>query len=331
MMSITELVESPGYKKLMGKVYGFGAAIVLAGALFKIQHYPGAGPMLLVGMGTEIIIFVLSAFEPPHAMPDWTLVYPELVGLEPNESHHGGGKKSAVTQGGGSDLAALIQSGTLEPAVIEKLSEGIKKLTSTTNQLSDLSDANLATDSYLKNLKQASESVSQLATTQNKSVKVLEDSASQLAKSYDTTAQAITQSGVRLAEDLNASGKKFVDELNRSGETMSSTYGKLSQTMAQELDRAAVNSRTYAEQMEGMNKNISSINSMYELQLKNSSQQMQSANEMMKSMTDVKEELLQSVAETKAYKDQVSKLSHSIGELNTIYGNMLTAMNGGNR
>ena len=70
---------------------------------------------------------------------------------------------------------------------------------------------------------------------------------------------------------------------------------------------------------------------MYELQLKNSSQQMQSANEMMKSMTDVKEELLQSVAETKAYKDQVSKLSHSIGELNTIYGNMLTAMNGGNR
>ncbi|MFW6389254.1 MAG: gliding motility protein GldL, partial [Marinilabiliaceae bacterium] len=67
----------------MAKVYGWGAALVLLGALFKIQHYPGAGLMLLVGMGTEVVIFFLSAFEPPHEMPDWSIVYPELVGLEP--------------------------------------------------------------------------------------------------------------------------------------------------------------------------------------------------------------------------------------------------------
>ena len=98
-MTITEFVESPAYKKIMGKVYGFGAAIVLAGALFKIMHYPGAELMLLIGMGTEIIIFALSAFEPPHEMPDWSLVYPELVGLEPKAAHQnvggGGGKRIA--------------------------------------------------------------------------------------------------------------------------------------------------------------------------------------------------------------------------------------------
>lgn len=331
-MSLTELVESPGYKKLMAKVYGWGAAVVLAGALFKIQHYPGAGPMLVIGMGVEIIIFFLSAFEPPHQMPDWSLVYPELVGLEPKESHHAGGVKSGVSHGGGgSDLAALIESGHLEPAVVEKLAEGIKKLSNTTSQLSDLTDASLVTDSYLKNLKQASESVGNLTSTQTKSVKLLEDSASQLAKSYDSTAQAITQSGSRLADDLNASGKKFVEELNRSTEAMSGSYTRLTQAMSQEIDRVSNSSKSYAEQMDGMNKNLSSINSMYELQLKNNSVQFEVANSMIKGMNDVKEQLLQSVNETKQYKEQVSKLSQSIGELNTIYGNMLSAMNAGTR
>ena len=81
-MSIAELTESEGYKKFMGKVYGFGASIVLVGALFKIQHYPGASPMLVVGLLTEALIFFFSAFEPLHEELDWTLVYPELAGLD---------------------------------------------------------------------------------------------------------------------------------------------------------------------------------------------------------------------------------------------------------
>ena len=81
-MSISELVETEGYKKFMAKVYGWGAAIVLLGALFKIQHYPGASIMLVVGLSTEAIIFFFSAFEPLHQELDWTLVYPELAGLD---------------------------------------------------------------------------------------------------------------------------------------------------------------------------------------------------------------------------------------------------------
>ena len=148
-MSITEFVESPGYKKVMGKVYGFGAAVVLLGALWKILHLPGSTAMLIAGMGTEVIIFGLSAFEPPHEMPDWSLVYPELVGLEPNAGHgHGSSAKA-----GGSDLAALIQAGSIETTDVEKLSEGIKKLAVTSSQLSNISDASMATESYLQNMK----------------------------------------------------------------------------------------------------------------------------------------------------------------------------------
>ena len=43
--------ESKAGKNVMAKAYGLGAAVVILGALFKIQHYPGADIMLIVGMG----------------------------------------------------------------------------------------------------------------------------------------------------------------------------------------------------------------------------------------------------------------------------------------
>ena len=61
-MTLTEFVESKAYKNIMKHVYSRGAAVVLMGALFKIMHWPGAGPMLIAGMGTEVLIFFLSAF-----------------------------------------------------------------------------------------------------------------------------------------------------------------------------------------------------------------------------------------------------------------------------
>jgi gliding motility-associated protein GldL len=93
-MTLAEFVESKTYKTVMKYVYGWGASVVLLGALFKIMHFPGAGPMLVAGMGTEVLIFFLSAFEPLHEEPDWTLVYPELAGMTnelDDDLPHGGG------------------------------------------------------------------------------------------------------------------------------------------------------------------------------------------------------------------------------------------------
>ena len=69
---------SKGWKLFMSKLYGFGAAIVIVGALFKIQHWPGASLMLIIGLSTEALIFIFSSFEPIHEDPNWELVYPEL-------------------------------------------------------------------------------------------------------------------------------------------------------------------------------------------------------------------------------------------------------------
>ena len=85
MMSIAELTQSKGYKNFMKYVYGWGASIVLVGALFKIQHYPGASIMLIIGLLTEALIFFFSAFEPLAEELDWTLVFPQLAGLEDDD------------------------------------------------------------------------------------------------------------------------------------------------------------------------------------------------------------------------------------------------------
>ena len=67
-------------KKVMNFAYGMGAAVVIVGALFKIQHWTGASELLVVGLLTEAFIFALSAFDKPDEDLDWSLVYPELAG-----------------------------------------------------------------------------------------------------------------------------------------------------------------------------------------------------------------------------------------------------------
>src|ERR1043165_8629858 len=80
-MGITELTQGKKFKMFMARLYGWGASIVIIGALFKIQHYKGAGFALVLGLSTEAVIFFFSAFEPPHEEVDWSLVYPELAGM----------------------------------------------------------------------------------------------------------------------------------------------------------------------------------------------------------------------------------------------------------
>ncbi len=270
-MSITEFVESPGYKKVMGKVYGLGAAVVILGALWKILHLPGANYMLIAGLGTEAIIFALSAFEKPHEMPDWGLVYPELHGLEPRE--RGG-------HGGGSELSALVQTGSLEAKDLEKLSDGIKKLGDTSSKLSDITNATAATDAYVQNVKSAGEAVGQFANQQA------------------TMAQ--------------------------SSQTLAGVYANSSEGLKANFDAIASNNEAYA-------KNLAAINSAYELQLQGVNSQVQASQALTQGLTEITDQFQQSANDAKMYREQIAQLSKSVSELNSIYGNMLSAMNMGNK
>ena len=293
--SIGEFVQSEKYKQIMTYVYGWGAALVLAGALFKIQHWPGAGIMLTIGMGVEILIFFLSAFEPLHEEFDWSLVYPQLAGIEDIEEEelgaHGGstGTSSALEK-----FDALLEEGELSVELFENLGTGLTKLSDTASKLSDLSDASVVTNDYVEKVKGATDSMTGFATTYNESVDQLTESN-----------RSVTNAGVQLAN----------------------TYGKLTESLNKENEMAIDGNKTYGDQLENMNKNLEALNAVYEMQINNSNEQLEASkkiyggiNEMMTSLTD-------SVDDAKKYKEEVAKLGTNLEALNTVYGNMLAAMN----
>jgi len=279
-MSISEFVESPAYKKVMGKVYGLGAAVVILGALWKILHLPGASLMLIAGLGTEAIIFALSAFEKPHEMPDWGLVYPELHGLEPRE-------KDVSVGGGGSELSALIQSGNIDARDVEKLSEGIRKLSATSSQLSDLGNATVATDAYIRNMNVAGEAIGQFANQQ----------------------AAMAQ----------------------SSQVLANTYATSGQNLKSHFDTLSANNQAYGEKLGDVTRNLSAINSAYELQLQGVNSQVQASQALTQGLSEITNQFQQSASDAKVYREQVAQLSQSVSELNSIYGNMLSAMNMGSK
>ena len=171
----------------MAKLYGWGASLVIVGALFKIQHYEGAGLMLVIGLSTEAIIFFFSAFEPlPHEY-DWSLVYPEFSGMYDEEEKT---KKAApkkidpVSQ----ELDKMLSEAKIGPELLESLGAGMKNLGDNSAKLADLTDASVATNDYVKNVKDASRSVGDLKSSYDKAAGVMGElsAASDDVKIYNT-------------------------------------------------------------------------------------------------------------------------------------------------
>jgi methyl-accepting chemotaxis protein len=293
--SIGAFVESNAYKKIMAKVYGWGAAVVLAGALFKIQHYPGASAMLIAGMGTEIVIFFMSAFEPLHEEYDWSLVYPELAGIEDEDQLDGrGGLDGTGTSSALEKFDALLEQGELSPELFERLGTGLQSLNGTTEKLSDLADATVATNDYVQNVKQASSSMTGFADTYNKSVKEL------------------TNANFEVKDKANG---------------LADSYALLTTSLIKENDNAIEGNKTYGQQLDVMTKNLTALNAVYELQLDNSNSHIEASKKLYAGLDEMMQNLHDSVDDAKAYKEQISKLSTNLSAMNTVYGNMLNAMN----
>ena len=141
-MSISEIVESTVWKKSIAKLYGWGASIVIIGALFKIQHWPFAGPMLTVGLLTEAVIFFFSAFEPIHEELDWTLVYPELAGLTDDDEMEAY-KENIIGKRGNTILErfdSLVSETSISEESLSRVGDGLQKLGSAASKISDISE-----------------------------------------------------------------------------------------------------------------------------------------------------------------------------------------------
>jgi len=145
-------VNGKRFKNFMAKLYGIGAAVVILGALFKIMHWEGANYMLVVGLGTEAVIFLFSAFEKPATDYDWSLVYPELA------TGDGGERALSVTE----QLDTALQDGGIDSALIERLGDGMRSLSETAGSLSGAVDAAGATAAYSEQLNSAASNMKNL-------------------------------------------------------------------------------------------------------------------------------------------------------------------------
>jgi hypothetical protein len=137
-MGIKEFANKPGFKLFMARLYGWGASLVILGALFKIQHWTGAGLFLTVGLVTESVIFFFSAFETPKEDPDWSLVYPELAYMKDPD------KKGTPAQ----QLDKALEKAKIEDELIQSLGEGLKKFGDTASKLNETVEAASSISEY---------------------------------------------------------------------------------------------------------------------------------------------------------------------------------------
>ncbi len=316
-MNLTELVQSAGWKNFMAKLYGIGASIVLVGALFKIQHYAGGGFMITVGLATEAVIFFFSAFEPLHEELDWTLVYPELAGMtDPDELDE---YRDEVLAGRGVTLERfddLFNQADIKPETIQKLGDGLNTLSNTAANLSDISAASMATRQFAENVQKAAENVGNITTNYSESTDKLAVAANSLSETYSKTAEVVAQKGSEVAE-------QFV----KSGAGLAASYNELAQRMRSDYETVSQGNQGFSERLASLNKNLTDLNSAYVEQLKGTHEHMKGADQVYKGLEDMMKNLRASVEETEKYKAQMAQLSKNLADLNTIYGNMLSAMN----
>lgn len=319
MINMSELVQSSGWKNFMAKLYGWGAALVILGALFKINHWPMATLMLIIGMGTEVIIFFFSAFEPMHEEVDWTLVYPELAGISDDEEYMPE-SRSRVSQGSGGGgfgkLDEMLENADIKPELFDQLGKGLKNLNQTTQNLMEVSNAAEATNQFVDNIQAASESISSMTESYGESAGKLSSSVEGLVDTYKQSSEIIDESSKSAAEQFAQASEGFL-----------SNYKDIEQKIHDNIEQISNGNQSYNEKLESLNKNISALNSVYELQMQSTNEHLKSSKTLFEELDGVMNNLKGSVDETNVYREEIAKLNSNLAALNNVYGNMLSAMN----
>ncbi|TNE78706.1 MAG: gliding motility protein GldL [Bacteroidetes bacterium] len=200
----------------MSMAYGLGAAIVIVGALFKIMHWPGANEMLILGMGTEAVIFVISAFEPIHQEVDWSLVYPELAGMEPDE------KKASKPENKGSisqQLDQMLVEAKVGPELISSLGTGLQSLSDNVKGMSSLASASVATNEYTENVQKASKNLEGVTASYNKAIDAMNSlaSISEGTKAYQDQMETINTEIGKLSRNISSLNAVYGNMLSAMG------------------------------------------------------------------------------------------------------------------
>jgi gliding motility-associated protein GldL len=249
-----KLPKVTGFKRFLHLSSCLGASVVILGALFKIMHWPGSGPMLILGLGTEAFLFALFASDIPHEEYDWSLAYPELGGM------------GAHAEEGGSDLPIsnqldnLLEDAKIGPELIESLGNGMRSLSENAGKIGDITNATVATNEYVDSVKSASRNVSTLADTYSKAASAMSD----LANSNDA-GYSIGESLNKVSKNLSALNATYELQLQGSKEHLDATskfYDGL-QDLMKNLHDSVDDTKLYRQEMSKLSSNLTSLNQIY--------------------------------------------------------------------
>lgn len=347
-MSLTEFVNSSGWKNFMAKLYGWGASLVIVGALFKIQHWPGAGTMLTVGLLTEAIIFFFSAFEPLREEIDWTLVYPELAGIseeDPAEFAHAlaGRERDAIVRGGGGFSGGFpagfsggqAGGGTGGQAAGAGGGYGGGGYSGGGYSGGGYGGGGYGGGGYGGGAGSAAlAKFDEMLEKAEITPELFQKLGSGMQKLGDAT------SNINAMSNIADASNKYMNTMNNANDALSrltQTYQEATQavsatgssynTIAETIAEMQAGGKSYQQQLEVLNKNLAALNTVYELQKKGADDHMKESESLYQGLQDLMKNLTESSDDTKKYRDQVAKLNENLSALNNVYGNMLAAMN----
>ncbi|MCC5919274.1 MAG: gliding motility protein GldL [Cyclobacteriaceae bacterium] len=249
------------YEKIAPVITGLGAAVVILGALFKLQYWPGASTMLTVGLGTEAILFVLFAFAPAHKDPDWSKVYPELAeGFDDEPIQRGSKGKAVASTGVSAQMDKMLADAKVGPELVESLGKGLRNLADSTKQMANLSNAAVATNDYAKNVQNASKALTDMNKSYASTVEAMSAmaSASKDAKEYHTQIQSATKN----LSQLNAVYEMELKDANSHLKTMNKFYSNVSVAM-ENVAEAGKGTEQFKQEMSKLTGNLNNLNKVY--------------------------------------------------------------------
>jgi gliding motility-associated protein GldL len=232
------LLASKRYKKFMAQLYGWGAAVVILGALFKINHFPGANIMLILGMGTEAVIFTFSSFEPLHPDYHWEHIYPELVevgevDIDAHEApaarnHSGVQVNELVVQ----KLEELFLQANITPEIFNRLEAGLERLVETTGNVSNVTNILVANDNYVTKVNEmtskmgeTTQSIAGLKDLYMKQMEVVDTQAKVTASLQSSMNEVLETLGASLADAKKY--KNDIADLSSKVAKLNDVYGKM--------------------------------------------------------------------------------------------------------
>jgi len=220
----------------MNIIYGLGAAVVILGALFKLQGWPFANGMLIIGLGTEALIFTLSAFDPPSKHEwDWSKVYPAL----------GAGAQGTSA----SQVGDIMKEAKLDPAVLKSVGDGMKKMAAQATNINDLAGASVAAKAYENSIKGATESLNSV----NESYSTISATAKDLATSSSSVKEA-----VGLTEEYKENLKSASNSLG----AIVTASGQITET-ATSMTKAQNDAVRLQQELQDLTENLNKLNKIY--------------------------------------------------------------------